>query len=71
MQFQESYVMKIKISNLKKKLFLSITFPCINNLTWNIDEINVFLVFGLSMAFDGLCWPLLALDDFFKTSLWR
>ena len=41
----------------EKQLFLSITFPFIDDFTLIIDEINDFWKFWPLMTFFGLHWP--------------
>jgi hypothetical protein len=57
--------MKMNISNFFKTVFFCITLTFIDDYTLNIDDIKKFEV----LAFAGLCWPSLALYDFFKQKL--
>ena len=51
--FKKFMLWKWKLPIFEKQIFLSITFPLIIDLTWNIDEINDFLK-------GSLWWPFLA-----------
>ena len=56
--FKNFMLWKWKLSIFEKQLFLSITFPFIDDFTLIIDEINDFWKFWPLMTFFGLHWPL-------------
>ena len=60
--FKNFMLWKWKFPIFEKQLFLSITFPFIDDFTLNIYEINDFLNFWPSLA-------LVALDEFLKQKL--
>ena len=55
--FKNFMLWKWKLSIFEKQLFLSITFPFIDDFTLIIDEINDFWKFWPLMTFFGLHWP--------------
>ena len=58
MEFQEVYVMKMKISDFLKTHFFRIIFSFIDGFTLNSDNNKKFMKFWTLLAFVGLHWPL-------------